>query len=224
MVKTRIDYANRMQHGDTPMAADVLTNKLRSKAVELYINEINALHEEQNLNIRFKKLEALSPEELYYLAVLGEEEIYTSSFVSGVYPRIIQKMRNAKSDTLLALVHNDYYKKFIKMCAAYNTLDNFLDKMDKPTSEKLMRSFVNGMETTKTLEDAVDVADSYGSIYNDNTRKLILEQVQQELKENEQRRNKRGTDIYNLQNTICSSMDWPENGDLSDWLGREPIQ
>jgi hypothetical protein len=223
LVKTRINYAERMQRGDTPMAALVLTNKLRSKAVELYINEINALHDESNPAIRFKKLEGLTPAELYYLAVLGEEEIYTSSFVSGVYPRIFQRIRSAKSDTLLELVHNDYYKKFIKMCAAYNTLDNFLEKMDKSTAEKLMRSFVDGLENTKSLEDAVDVADSYGSIYNTDIRKLILQQVQQDLKENEQKGNKRGQVIYNLLNTIFLSMDSPDKVDLSASLGINPI-
>ena len=223
LVKTRISYAQRMQLGDTPMAAQVLTNKLQAKAIEIYINEINALHDEQNLNVRFRKLEGLKPQELYYLAVLGEEEIYTSSFVSGVYPRIFQKMRTAKSDTLFALVHNDYYKKFVKMCAAYNTLDNFLDKMEKSTAEKLMQSFVHGLEKTKSLEDAVDVADSYASIYNPNIRKLILAEVQQDLKENEQRRDKRGQIIYNLLNTIFLSMDSPEKVDVSANLGINPI-
>lgn len=223
LVKTRIDYAERMQHGDTPMAAQVLINKLKSKAVELYINEINALHDERSEAVRFKVLEGLKPQELYYLAVLGEEEIYTSSFVSGVYPRIFSRMKASKSDTLLGLVHYDYYKKFIKMCAAYNTLDNFLDKMDKSTSEKLMRSFVNGLQDTKTLEDAVDVADSYGSIYNADIRKLILQQVQQDLKENERTRNRRGEVVYNLLNTIFLSMDSTNKIDVSAQLGINPI-
>ena len=223
LVNTRIDYAERMQRGDTPMVAQVLTDKLKSKAVELYINEINALHDEHNENIRFKKLEELNSQELYYLAVLGEEEIYTSSFVSGVYPRIFQKMRTPKSDTLLSLLHYDYYKKFIKMCAAYNTLDNFLDKMEKPTANKLMRSFVNGLENTKTLEDAVDVANSYASIYNKDIQKLILEQVQQKLKESERQHNQRGQVIYNLLNIIFLSMDSTKKIDVAARLGINPI-
>ncbi len=36
MVKTRIEYVDRMQHGDTPMAVQVLTGKMKSKAVDLY--------------------------------------------------------------------------------------------------------------------------------------------------------------------------------------------
>ncbi len=223
LVKTRIDYAERMLHGDTPMAAQVLTNRLKSKAVELYINEINALHDEPNENIRFKKLEELNPQELYYLAVLGEEEIYTSSFVSGVYPRIFQKMDVPRSDSLLMTLHNDYYKKFIKMCAAYNTLDNFLSRMDRSTAQDLIRSFVSGLENTKTLEDAVDVADSYASIYNKDIQKLILEQVQQKLKESDSQHNQRGQVIYNLLNTIFLSMDSTKKIDVAAKLGINPI-
>lgn len=223
LVKTRIDYAERMQHGDTPMGVITLTNRLRSKAVELYINEINALHDIANENIRFKKLEELEPEELYYLAVLGEEEIYTSSFVTGVYPRIFRKMHIPRSDSLLMLLHNDYYKKFIKMCAAYNTLDNFLSRMERSSAESLMRRFVNGLENTKTLEDAVDVADSYASIYNKDIRKLILTQVQANLKRNSRQKNKRGEMIYDLLNTIFLSMDSVNKIDIAARFGIDPV-
>jgi hypothetical protein len=224
LVRTRINYAARMEQRDTPMAEQALINKLKSKALELYINEINALHDENNLNIRFRRLEGLSPEELYYIAVLGEEEIYTSSFVSGVYPRIIQRLgKNAKSDSLLRLVHNDFYKKFIKMCAAYNTLDPFLDRMDKSTAETVMKSFVSNLQSTRTLEDAVDVADSYGSIYNKKLRNLILDQVALELDNSRQQHNRRGQTIYHLLNTIFRSMDSSAKVDVSATLGINPI-
>ncbi len=222
LVKTRIDYAQRMQRGDTPMAAQVLTNRLRSKAVELFINDINALHDEPNENIRFKKLEELGPEELYYLAVMGEEEIYTSSFVVGVYPRIFQRMQIPRSDSLLQLLHGDYYRKFIKICAAYNTLDNFLGRMDKPVAENLMRYFVNGLEAGTTLEDAVDVADSYASIYNKDLRKLILAQVQTNLKKQTDLQS-RGALIYRLLNTIFLSLDSTNKVDIAGTLGIDPV-
>ncbi len=223
LVQTRIDYAQRMQKGDTPMGVLALTNKLKSKAIELYVNEINALHDERNDNIRFKKLEELNEFDLYYLAVLAEEEMYTSSFVVGVYPRIFQRMNIPRSDSLLMLLHNDYYKKFIKMCAAYNTLDNFLSRMDRSAAETMMKNFVNGLETTRTLEDAVDVADSYASIYNPKLRKLILEQVQTNLAANQQQKNKRGELVYDLLNTIFLSMDSTKKIDIAAKFGIDPV-
>lgn len=223
LVRTRIGYAQRMQQGDTPMGVIALTNKLKTKGIELFINEINALHDERNENVRFKKLEELDPEDLYYLAVMGEEEIYTSSFVNGVYPRIFRKMRVPRSDSLLALMHHDYYKKFIKLCAAYNTLDNFLGRMESSAAVNLMQSFVNGLETTQTLEDAVDVADSYASIYNKDIRKLILSQVQANRKESVLKKNKKGEVIYDLLNTIFLSMDPANKIDLSAKFGIAPV-
>ena len=223
LVKTRIDYAERIHNGDTPMAAAGLTNMLKKRAMELFVNEINALHDQSNENIRFKKLEGLTPQELYYLAVLGEDEIYTSSFVVGVYPRIFQRMAVPRSDSLLFSVHNDYYKKFIKMSAAYNTLDNFLSRMSTETAEKLMRSFVDGLEKGNTLEDAVDVADSYASIYNKDIRKLILTEVQSNLQEINNTNNKRGKLVYKLLNTIFLSMDSTKKIDMAAELGIDPV-
>lgn len=223
LVKTRIDYAERMHRGDTPMAILALTTKLKSKARDLYIDEINALHDISNENIRFKKLEGLRPEELYYLAVLCEDEIYTSSFVRGVYPRIFQRMEVPRSDSLLDIVHNDYYKKFIKMCAAYNTLDNFLGRMSASTAEGLIRNFVDGLEQGTTLEDAVDVADSYASIYNKDIRKLIMTEVQTNLAETNTKKNKRGQLIYKLLNTIFTSMDSTKKVDMTAELGIDPV-
>ncbi len=223
LVKTRIQYVERMQQGDTPMAVQALTSKLKSKAIELYINDINALHDVENGSIRFRKIDHLSPEELYYLAVLGEEEMYTSSFVNGVYPRIFQRMKNPRSDSLFQQLHYDYYKKFIKICASYNTLDDLLGRMENATAQKLMRSFVNGLDNTKTLEDAVDVANSYASIYNQTIRNLILEEVQQKWKESKRLNNERGQIIYNLLNIIFLSIDSTNRIDVSATLGINPV-
>jgi len=223
LVKTRIDYASRMQAGDTPMAAKVLSAKLKSKGIELYINEINALHDENNPAVRFKIISRLSPQELYYLAVTGEEELYTSSYVNGVYPRIFSGMKIPRADSILKWVNYDYYKKFIKIAAAYNKLDDFLAKMDKQDAEKLMKGFVNGLEKTNSLEDAVDVADSYASIYNPSLKKLMLNQVRAELNRCTEINNKRGKVIYELLETIFSSLEPNSKIDLSAKLGIMPV-
>ncbi len=223
LVKTRIQYADRMKHGDTPMAINVLTAKLKSKAIEGFINEINALHSEKSDIVRFKKLEGLSPIELYYLAVLGEEEMYTSSFVTGVYPRIFSRMAMPRSDSLLKFVKYDFYKKFVKISASYNMLDDFLSRMDSRDVEKLIKGFVNELENTNTLEDAVDVADSYASIYDVTLRKLILSQVDLELIRCKEIGSKRGEIIYSLLNIIFLSLDSTKKIDLSASLGIMPI-
>ncbi len=223
LVATRIEYAGRMHQGDTAMLVDVLTAKLHTKAIELYINEINALHELKDLKLRFKKLDNLNAQELYYLAVMGEAEMYTSSFVSGVYPRIFQKMQPLNADSLLISVQDDYFKKFLKISATYNTLDDFLKKMDSVAAEKRMRRFVDGLEHSKNLEDAVDVADSYASIYQPALRSLILQEVQKELFRNTTAANDRGSKMYQLMQTIFLSIDTANHIDLTAKLGIPPV-
>jgi hypothetical protein len=180
------------------------------------------LHEEKSDAVRFKCLDSLTAVELYYLCVLAEDEIYTSSYL-GVYKRIFQRMGVERSDTLLNWVQYDFYKKFIKMAAAYNVLDDFLKKMNQTTAVELMKNFANGLEKDNTLEEAVDVADSYASIDDAAIRKLILAEVQKNLKLFEQEKNARASVIYHLLNTIFLSDDSTNKTDVSSKLGIPPV-
>lgn len=222
LVKTEIDYADRIRHRDTPLSYQAMQTKLADKAKSVYVNTINGLHESPD-NVRFKCIEKLSPEELYYLAVMTEDEIYTSSYVRGVYPRIWQKMKTSGGDSLLMLVRFDHFKKWIKMAANYNTLDDFLKRMDKGNSEILMKAFVNKLDQTNSLEDAVDVADSYASINDKNLHELILNQVQYNLNQAQQTSNKRGEDIYKILNTLFLSIDSSNHIDVAASLGIPPV-
>jgi hypothetical protein len=222
LVKTEVEYAARMLKGDTPLVKKVLTEKLKSKGIENYIDTINGLHEERSDAVRFKRIEKLTPIELYYLCVLSEREIYTSSYL-GVYKRIFERMKSPRSDSLLQSVNYDYYKKFLKMASAYNTLTDFLKRMDDGEANTLMRNFVTGLEKTKTLEDAVDVADSYASITDLTLQTLIVDQVYQNLQASIKSNNVRGEKIYNILNTIFLSMDAKNNIDISQKLGINPV-
>ncbi len=222
LVRTEIDYAARAKNGDTPIVMHVLTEKLKRKAVEIYIDQINALHDEKSDAVRFKCLDSLTATELYYLCVVAEDEIYTSSYL-GVYKRIFQRMGVERSDTLLNWVHYDFYKKFIKMAAAYNVLDDFLKKMNQPEAVELMKNFANGLEKDNTLEEAVDVADSYASIEDKAIKKLILAEVKKNLNLFEQEKNARASVIYHLLNTIFLSEDSTNKIDVSATLGIPPV-
>ena len=225
LVKTEINYYSRLVQGDTPVAmlgANGLVDMLKAKALQHFITPINELHENPNPAVRFKAIQPLDAQGLYYMMVLGENDIYTSSYKYS-FDRMIQKMgANPHGDSLLISVNFDHFKKFIKMAAEYNKLSEFLKTMPE-NSEKLMQAFVAKLETTKTLEDAVDVADSYGSITSPDLQKSM----QQNVEWNEQRcikeNNERGRKIYSLLKTIFLSAD-PKNGiDLAKAIGIPPI-
>ena len=204
------------------MALTALWICLQNKAIQHFINPINNLHENPNPAVRFRAIETLNAQDLYYLMVFGENDIYTSSY-KYAFDRMVQKMGALPhGDSLLMSVNFDHFKKFIKMAAGYNKLDVFLKTMPE-RSETLMQAFVSNLETTGTLEDAVDVADSYGSISNPNLQKSMLQNVEN----NEQRcikdNNEHGHKIYELLRMIFLSADDKNGIDLSKEIGIPPV-
>ena len=225
LVNTRLDYAARILPPlrDTPLEMNALTEMLEKKGKQVFVGEINALHTVDNPAIRFKILDPLTTEELYYLVVLSEDEIYTSSYL-GVYDRIFQRMKAPYGDSLLMQVHGDYFRKFIKMAAAYNKLDHFLGTMDKQNAGTVMKSFVIHLENAHE-EEAVDVADSYSSIFEKNRAlaRFILGEVKWNYDKNVAAANKKGIIIYNLLQTLFESADTANKTDVSAKLGIPPI-
>jgi len=225
LVKTEIEYYGRFIKADTPVAMlgpNGLMDMLQMKAVQHFIDPINNLHENPNPAIRFRAIEPLNAQDLYYIMVFGENDIYTSSY-KYAFDRMVQKMGVIPhGDSLLMSLNFDHFKKFIKMAAGYNKLDTFLKTMPE-RSETLMQAFVSNLETTGTLEDAVDVADSYGSISNPDLQKSMLQNVES----NEQRctrdNNEHGRKIYDLLKMIFLSADDKNGIDLSKEIGIPPV-
>ncbi len=228
LVKTRIDYATRMMAParDTPMEMQGLTRMLANKAKEAFVNEINGLHDSPDA-VRFKCLEQLTPQELYYLCVVSEDVIYTSSYL-GVYKRIFEKMKNPRGDSLILSVKADYFRKFIKMSAAYNTLDTLLKSMPAENATSLMKAFTIGLEKTtnaNSVEDAVDVADSYSSIFEKNPAlaEFMLDEANWNYDRCVKNNDKNGMVVYRLEKTLFESADTTKKVDLSKELGIPPI-
>ncbi len=196
LVKTQTQFMDDMLAGDTPILFQEMGTMIKRKAEEIFINEINALHDETDA-VRFKILEPLGATELYYIIVTGEDVIYTSSY-TGVYNRMMARMQKRGGDALLMDVRFDRFKKFIRMAAAYNKLDLFLSSMPAANAQLLIKGFVRGLEKNLDLEDAVDVADSYGSISNKAIRDLVKVEISKNLQQQESLANGRGIAIYDI--------------------------
>lgn len=209
LVKTEKEYYYRLGVlKDTPVAMfgeNGLRKMLQRKAIKHFITPINNLHEQNNLSIRMRALDPLSAEELYYVIVMGENDIYTSSYKHS-FARLLQRMGSKpRGDSLLLSVKMDYFKKFIKMAANFNQLDTFLKTMPANNGSTLMKAFVANLDDGNNLEDAVDVADSYSSISDT----LLLQNILKNVASNEQKRinqnNSKGKTIYGLLKTIFLS-------------------
>lgn len=220
LVKTQTSYFQRMSRGDTPLLSTALWDMLQRKATDAFVNVMNDLHESTEA-VRFRIAEPLNPQEIFYLLVSTEEVIYTSTYLN-LYKRMMERFPNRRGDSLLMTVHFDHFKKFIKMAANYNTLDNFLQSMPELRSNQLMYAFVNGLQKTSSLEDAVDVADSYGSIQNKDLQYFLKQQVQSNYETCQRLQDRRGQIIYNILFTLFkSSTDSTIN--LSTQLGIPPV-
>jgi hypothetical protein len=224
LVSTEIDYYKRMAPPmrDTPIAMfgpNGLRDILKAKSIQHFIKHINELHDATNLAVRMKAIQPLNPTELYYMMVMGESDLYTSSYKHS-FNRMMQLMGNKpRGDSLLQTVHFDYFKKFIKMAANYNKLDEFLKTMPLDKSEILMKAFVANLDKTGNLEDAVDVADSYSSITDKKLLNTILSYAEQNELKSKQENNQRGTLIYGLLKMIMLSADSANKIDLTELVG-----
>ncbi|MFC4263260.1 hypothetical protein ACFOWM_10250 [Ferruginibacter yonginensis] len=227
LVSTAIAYNKRMAAPlrDTPIAyfgTNGLLNTLYKKAKQHFITPINELHDESNLAYRMKAIQPLSPAELYYMIVMGENDIYTSSYKNS-FNRLVQLMgAKPRGDSLLQAVNFDHFRKFIKMAANYNKLDTFLKMMPPVRSELLMKAFVSKLDNGN-LEDAVDVADSYSSITNSALQQSMLQNVKENEAEAIAANNTSGKVIYGLLKTIFLSLNDSNHIDIAAQLGIPPI-
>lgn len=225
LVKTKMDYVQRAINKDTAFGYKDLGYMIERKASDIFVNTINGLHEVDDPNIRFKIIQPLNAQELYYIAVSTDGIIYTSSFVKGVYPLMMSRV-NQKGDSLLKLLMFDKYRKFIKMSAGYNTLSNFLSSFSNPDdANALMKAFVSRLERTNSLEDGVDVADSYASI--EETIKPVANEMMNNIRlnyeRNKEQNNKRGMVMYDLLYKLFLSADSSSKIDLSAEFGIPPV-
>lgn len=192
----------RLKMENVQLGGDTYTDELKYRGLK-YVRTMNDLHNEKD-PVRFKCVDGFDPFALYFIMVYGQDEIYTSTFL-GTFNRMMDRMHPMKGNDLLDSVHRDKFRTFIRMCAGYNTLDRFLDSMEVDRKNRLMQDFIVGLEKGKEddLEDAVDVADAFGSIRDPE----MITFLQNEVKKNYERsyteaKSKKGVIVYGLLATL----------------------
>ncbi len=213
MVKSTIALQKMKSDGQNPYGLKAMMENMQAKSL-LYIRSVNDLHEEP-APVRFAIVKNFTPEELYYLIINGQEELYTSSYTNhnnaGLYDQMMLRMKPPRGDSLLMIVNFDRFKKFIAMAAGFNTLDNFLKSMAPENSNYLMQKYVQNLEKTEDLEDAVDVANSFGSIRDEKLLEFLRVEVKKNLNYVRKHNDKRGTVIYQLLSSLFETESKTEN-------------
>ena len=164
----------------------------------LLVRKMNDLHEAKDAE-RFAGIDSLQPQDLYYLSALGQDEIYTSSYL-GVFKRILERIRPNTGRWLLDTVHSDHFRTFIRMAAGYNTLSSFLATMNDSDRNGVMTEFTDGLQhgRAEELEDAVDVADAFGSIRDSALLAFLESRVKYNYEQAYAQKSKKGLIIYSL--------------------------
>ena len=192
-----------------------------------YVRNMNDLHESADA-VRFKSIEGLTPEEMYYIMVYGQDEIYTSSFL-GTFKRMMDGLKGRRGNELLDTLHHDKFRTFIRMCAGYNTLRAFLSSMDEEKRTQVMTDFIAGLDKGKEndLEDAVDVADAFGSIEDTTLVRFLQEQVMKNYELCYTQKSKKGVIVYGLLASLFNGNSSRENDEAamqqSERMGLPPI-
>ncbi len=188
----------RLRTSDEPLSRSLYTDEMEYAALKNFVRQMNEMHDTTD-DVRFRCVDSLSPEALYYIMVYGREEIYTSSFL-GTFHRFLERMKPEPANHVLDRVQRDQFRTFIKLCAGYNTLSEFLMAMEDSSRTALMNDFVGGLQNgaDNELEDAVNVADALGSMRDSS----LFVYLQQKVRENYDRcvriESRKGIAVYKL--------------------------
>lgn len=190
------------------IAEEAVQDRLKEESLRV-VRPINDQHENHDYSVRFKPADNLTAKELYSYMVYSQEEIFTSTF-NGFYERMMKKMGDKTTFDFLQSLNFNRYRTFIKMAAGYNKLDDFLSHMPEDKQKELLDMFVSNLEegtTKESLTNAVDVADTFGSLKDDKLKNFFKEKMSSELTRVRANNNDHGIRIYSLLNVILAQND-----------------
>ncbi len=181
LVDITMSNQQKKEQGNVPEFQIALQNALSEKSLDFYVKKINDLHSSPDA-VRFQSVQSLRPQDLYYIIVSADEEMYTSTYL-GLYKRLLSHFKDQSADSVLRLVHNDKFRKFMRIAATYNTITDFLRLMSPEKSSSLVHSFISDIEDNdedEAIANATDVADAFISLSKDP---LFNTYVKQELED-----------------------------------------
>ncbi len=221
IVDAELDNQAAVVEGKMPMYYLPLRQYLKEYAILYYTDVINSLHEEPNEKARYFVLEGLRPQDLYFILIGGENELYTSSYLY-TYKKLMNSFINNKNDSLFRLVNYDRYRKFLSMAGRYNTLSAFMKGMPRETSISIIKKFINGLETSEGngLDETITVAETFTGIVKDNDlATLTSQEIKNNYLRNKSSSNYHGMKLYSILTEMFAAV---KNNELGNKVGLSP--
>src|SRR5438552_5633256 len=169
LVNTVMSNEQKNEQGDDPAFQTALLNALSEKSIDFYVRKINDLHSSPDA-VRFQSVQSLRPQDLYYIIVSADQEMYTSTYL-GLYKRLLSHFKDQSADSILNLVHHDKFRKFMSIAATYSTLSDFLHHMPSEKSRELIHLFISDIENNdedEAIANATDIADAFITLSKDS--------------------------------------------------------
>ncbi|MBI5372052.1 MAG: hypothetical protein HZA79_08510 [Sphingobacteriales bacterium] len=138
-----------------------LRDAIKEKAAIFFVSRMNELHGVAE-KTRFRVLDGLRAEDIYYIITESEGALFTSSYL-GLYRRLMEQIKTSPADSIFGLLNDDNFRPFIRMAANHNILDDFLRHMPPDSAIVILKRYVAGIESDKRsgLANAMDLADSF---------------------------------------------------------------
>ncbi len=136
------------------------TATLTEKSALRIVRIINSLHELKD-DFRFAITSKIPASTIYNIIVEGDREILTSSF-NGLFNRFLAKMHAEGKKGDQVMQSGDGTKTFLRLCASYNRLSEFLATMDPTKAQQILRGSVIDLgKPEDRLKNAVTLADTF---------------------------------------------------------------
>ncbi len=204
-----------------------LDEELHNTSLE-YVRQINELHNEADPKIRFACIDDFNWKELYTLLIYSEEEIFTSSF-NGVFERLIYRLNQDKisGDKMLEKIKFNRFRTFLKICANYGKLGDFLNTMPRDKSRELISKFTNNLDAAEgDLRSAINVANAFSSITDSSLLVYMRNNINKENERVNYEGSRGGIVIYGLLKSLfvpANVKDGSWHSNISSLYNLEPI-
>ena len=217
LVNTIMVNVEKKEEHEEALFQTALENALAKKSLDFYIKKINELHNSADA-IRFQPVQALRAQDLYYLIISADEEMYTSTYL-GLYKRLLAKFKDQSADSILNLVRNDKFRKFMRIAATYNTLTDFLHHTTPERSKTLVHLFISDIENDnedEAVSNASDVADAFITLSRDSVlNNYVKEELETASEKSRQANQYQSIRLYSILLKVYDIVNGDQPGGLS---------
>lgn len=217
LVNTVMENKLKKENDDQPQFEFALEKALTKKALDFYVKKINDLHSSPDA-VRFQSVQTLRAQDLYYVIVSADEEMYTSTYL-GLYKRLLEKFKEQSADSILDLVHNDKFRKFMRIAATYNTLNDFLHHTTPDRSRSLVHLFISDIENRdedEAVSNASDIADAFITLSRDSIfNGYVKEELQLASEKSKQAKQYQSERLYSILMKVYDIVNSDQSDNLS---------